>query len=114
MHDKIFKQGTCRGGWSFDCVPQPHELSSEANQDFEGYSDCERADYWKIKWNLSFILIRIFVKIIIICEYLEADETYTCMCPLMLLTAREKEKKQEKNNREAEKYKETKSNITRL
>ena len=32
-----------------------HELSSEANHGFEGYSDYERADYGKIKRNLNFM-----------------------------------------------------------
>ena len=60
MHDKLFKQSNCRGGvgegegWSFDFVPQPHfVLAFEWSKPcFEGYSDCERADYGKIKWNL--------------------------------------------------------------
>ena len=63
MHDKLFKQGNCRGGVgegigevlfvSHNHIS--HELSSEANYGFEGYSDCERADYGKIKRNLSFM-----------------------------------------------------------
>ena len=32
-----------------------HELSSEVNPSFEGYSDRERVDYGKIKWHLSFM-----------------------------------------------------------
>ena len=55
-----------------------HELSSEANHGFEGYSDCERADYGKIKRNLSF-MSESFVTFII-CEYLEADETLVLLC----------------------------------
>ena len=106
MHDKIFKQGTCRG---LGCgrggiliVSHKHisnELSSEANRVFEGYNDCERADYRNIKRNLSFIMIRIFVKIII-CEYLEADERLTLLCAHSCFWLQEKKKK----NREAEKY----------
>ena len=47
-----------------------HELLIEADHDFEGYSDFERADYGK--QNLSFMSE--YLQKCIICEYLEADE----------------------------------------
>ena len=77
MHDELFKQGNCRRGvgegegWSFDVSGHnhiSHELSSEANHGFEGYSDCERAGQVELK-----VHVRIFLKLII-CEYLEADD----------------------------------------
>ena len=63
MHDELFNQGNCRRGvgegkgWSFDVFHNhiSHEISSEANHGFEGYSDCERAGHGKIKQNLSFM-----------------------------------------------------------
>ena len=48
-----------------DCVTQPHsyELSNEATHSFEGYSNYETADYQKIKQNLDWYFIKVFLKI---------------------------------------------------